>query len=73
MKVEVILYGYATGCRSSRPRTVWQRTICDLRHDHLEELRDLFVQPVKLVREAGLVKPGLLVTHHLQQIPGDEL
>lgn len=34
------------------------RTICDFRHDHLEDLGALFVQVVRLAREAGLVKLG---------------
>jgi transposase len=34
------------------------RTICDFRLAHLEEFRDLFVQVVRLAREAGLVKLG---------------
>lgn len=34
------------------------RTLCDFRHDHLEEFRSLFVQVVELAREAGLVKLG---------------
>ena len=34
------------------------RTICDFRHDHLEELGALFVQVVQLAGEAGLVKLG---------------
>ncbi len=75
MMVKVILYGYATGCTSSRKlaRKLQEdvafrvlaaenfpahRTICDFRHDHLEELRALFVQVVRLAREAGLVKLG---------------
>jgi transposase len=75
MMVKVILYGYATGCRSSRKLAKKleedvafrvlaaenfpaHRTICDFRHDHLEELRALFVQVVRLAREAGLVKVG---------------
>jgi len=75
MMVKVILYGYATGCRSSRKlaRRLEEdvafrvlaaenfpahRTICDFRHDHLEELARLFVQVVQLAREAGLVKLG---------------
>ena len=75
MMVKVILYGYATGIRSSRKlaRKLEEdvafrvlasenfpahRTICDFRHDHLEELRNLFVQVVQLAREAGLVKLG---------------
>jgi len=75
MMVKVILYGYATGCTSSRKlaRKLQEdvafrvlaadnfpahRTLCDFRHDHLEELRALFVQVVRLAREAGLVKLG---------------
>jgi len=75
MMVKVILYGYATGIRSSRKlaRRLEEdvafrvlaaenfpahRTLCDFRHDHLAELRDLFVQVVQLAREAGLVKLG---------------
>ena len=75
MMIKVILYGYATGCTSSRKlaRKLQEdvafrvlaaenfpahRTICDFRHDHLEELRALFVQVVRLAREAGLVKLG---------------
>lgn len=75
MMVKVILYGYATGCRSSRKlaRKLEEdvafrvlgaenfpshRTICDFRHDHLEDLGSLFVQVVQLAREAGLVKLG---------------
>lgn len=34
------------------------RTICDFRLRHLEEFRELFVQVVRLAREAGLVKLG---------------
>jgi transposase len=77
MMVKVLLYGYATGCTSSRKlaRKLEEdvafrvlaagnfpahRTICDFRHDHLEELRGLFVQVVKLAREAGLVKVGVV-------------
>lgn len=75
MMIKVILYGYATGCRSSRKlaRKLEEdvafrvlgagnfpahRTICDFRHDHLEELGALFVQVVQLAGEAGLVKLG---------------
>ncbi len=75
MMIKVILYGYATGCRSSRKlakkleedvafRVLGagnfpaHRTICDFRHDHLEELGALFVQVVQLAGEAGLVKLG---------------
>ena len=75
MMVKVILYGYATGCRSSRKLAMKlqedvafrvlgagnfpaHRTLCDFRHDHLEQLRDLFVQVVQLAQEAGLVKLG---------------
>jgi hypothetical protein len=71
----VILYGYATGCTSSRKLAKKlaedvafrvlaagnfpaHRTLCDFRHDHLEELRALFVQVVQLAREAGLAKLG---------------
>lgn len=75
MMVKVILYGYATGCRSSRKLAKKleddvafrvlaaenfpsHRTLCDFRHDHLEDLGALFVQVVQLAREAGLVKLG---------------
>jgi transposase len=75
MMVKVILYGYATGCTSSRKLSKKleedvafrvlaagnfpaHRTLCDFRHDHLEELRALFAQVVQLAREAGLVKLG---------------
>ncbi len=75
MMVKVLLYGYATGCISSRKLAKRlredvafrvlaaenfpaHRTLCDFRHDHLEELRALFVQVVRLAREAGLVKLG---------------
>ncbi len=75
MMVKVILYGYATGCTSSRrlakrleedvafrvlaaENFPAHRTLCDFRHDHLEQLRELFVQVVRLAREAGLVKLG---------------
>ena len=75
MMVKVILYGYATGCTSSRKLAKRleedvafrvlaagnfpaHRTLCDFRHDHLEELRALFVQVMQLAREAGLVKLG---------------
>jgi transposase len=75
MMVKVIVYGYATGCTSSRKLAKRlqedvafrvlaaenfpaHRTLCDFRHDHLEELRGLFVQVVRLAREAGLVKLG---------------
>ena len=75
MMVKVILYGYATGCTSSRKlaRKLQEdvafrvlaaenfpahRTICDFRQQHLEALRALFVQVVRLAREAGLVKLG---------------
>lgn len=75
MMVKVILYGYATGCTSSRKlaRKLEEdvafrvlaaenfpahRTICDFRHDHLKELRALFVQVMHLAREAGLVRLG---------------
>jgi transposase len=34
------------------------RTLSDFRHDHLEALRGLFVQVVRLAREAGLIKLG---------------
>lgn len=34
------------------------RTICDFRHDHLEEFGRLFVQVVELARESGMVKLG---------------
>lgn len=34
------------------------RTICDFRHDHLEEFRALLVQVVQLARESGLAKLG---------------
>lgn len=34
------------------------RTICDFRHDHLEEFGKLFVQVVELARESGMVKLG---------------
>ena len=36
------------------------RTICDFRQLHLEELTGLFVQVVRLARELGLVKLGML-------------
>jgi transposase len=34
------------------------RTICDFRHDHLEEFGRLFVQVVQLARESGMAKLG---------------
>lgn len=34
------------------------RTICDFRHDYLEEFGDLFVQVVQVARESGMVKLG---------------
>jgi len=34
------------------------RTICDFRHDHLEEFGELFVQVVQMARESGMVKLG---------------
>lgn len=34
------------------------RTICDFRHDHLEEFGKLFVQVVHVAREAGMAKLG---------------
>jgi transposase len=34
------------------------RTICDFRHDHLEEFGKLFVQVVELARESGMAKLG---------------
>lgn len=34
------------------------RTICDFRHDHLEEFGKLFVQVVKMARESGMAKLG---------------
>ncbi len=75
MMVKVILYGYATGCTSSRKLAKKleedvafrvlaagnfpaHRTLCDFRHDHLEELAALFVQIVQLAREAGVIKLG---------------
>lgn len=75
MMIKVLLYGYATGCRSSRKlaRKLEEdvafrvlaagnfpahRTICDFRHDHLEDLQALFVQVVQVAQEAGLVKLG---------------
>ena len=75
MMVKVILYGYATGVRSSRKlaRKLEEdvafrvlaaenfpahRTLCDFRHDHLEDLGALFVQVVQVAQEAGLVKLG---------------
>lgn len=75
MMVKVILYGYATGCTSSRKlaRKLEEdvafrvlaaesfpahRTLSDFRHDHLEDLKGLFVQVVHLAREAGLIKLG---------------
>src|SRR5471032_770378 len=36
------------------------RTLCDFRALHLEELAALFVQVVKLARECGLVKLGMI-------------
>ena len=34
------------------------RTICDFRHDHLEEFGKLFVQVVQMARESGVAKLG---------------
>jgi transposase len=34
------------------------RTICDFRHDHLEEFSKLFVQVVQIARESGMAKLG---------------
>jgi transposase len=34
------------------------RTICDFRHDHLEEFGKLFVQVVQLARESGMARLG---------------
>jgi len=34
------------------------RTICDFRHDHLEEFSKLFVQVVQMARESGMAKLG---------------
>ena len=77
MMVKVLLYGYATGVRSSRqiarkleedvafrmlaagnfPR---HRTICEFRRRHLDDLGDLFVEVVRVMREMGLVAFGTL-------------
>lgn len=77
MMVKVILYGYATGCTSSRKLAKRlredvafrvlaaenfpaHRTICDFRQRHLEALRALFVEVVRLAQEMGLVKVGVV-------------
>lgn len=75
MMVKILLYGYCTGCHSSRKieRATWEDvgfrvlaanqhpdhdSIADFRKRHLQALRGLFLQVLKLAQKAGLVRLG---------------
>ena len=75
MMVEVLLYGYATGVLRGMARKLEEdvafrvlgagnfpshRTLCEFRRRHLEEFKGLFVEVVRLAREAGLLSFGKL-------------
>ena len=75
MMVKVLLYGYATGVLRGMARKLEEdvafrvlgagnfpshRTLCEFRRRHLEEFKGLFVEVVRLAREAGLLSFGKL-------------
>lgn len=75
LMVKILLYGYCTGCHSSRKieRATWEDvafrvlatnqhpdhdSIAEFRKRHLQALKDLFMQVLKLAQKAGLVRMG---------------